>query len=61
MLNLFLLSFALFLNVVFLGDLVLAQDNATAKLIEGAKKEGKMVFYSSLNIEDNNGLLKKFE
>jgi iron(III) transport system substrate-binding protein len=40
---------------------VLAQDNATAKLIEGAKKEGRMVFYSSLNVEDNNGLLRKFE
>jgi len=42
-------------------DSSLAQDSATAKLIEGAKKEGKMIFYSSLNIEDNNGLLKKFE
>jgi iron(III) transport system substrate-binding protein len=49
------------LCAVFPRDFVLAQDNATAKLIEGAKKEGKMVFYSSLNIEDNNGLLKKFE
>ena len=38
-----------------------AQDSATATLIEGAKKEARMVFYSSLNIEDNNGLLKKFE
>ena len=37
------------------------QDKAVQKLIEGAKKEGKMIFYSSLNIEDNNGLLKKFE
>lgn len=42
-------------------DSSLAQDSVTAKLIEGAKKEGKMIFYSSLNIEDNNGLLKKFE
>jgi iron(III) transport system substrate-binding protein len=49
------------LCAIFPGGFVLAQDNATAKLIEGAKKEGKMVFYSSLNIEDNNGLLKKFE
>jgi iron(III) transport system substrate-binding protein len=38
-----------------------AQESATSKLIEGAKKEGRMVFYSSLNIEDNNGLLKRFE
>ena len=42
-------------------ELAVAQDTATAKLIEGAKKEGRMVFYSSLNIEDNNGLLRKFE
>src|SRR5262245_7495929 len=43
------------------ADLATAQDSATAKLIEGAKKEGRMVFYSSLNVDDNNGLLKKFE
>jgi ABC-type Fe3+ transport system substrate-binding protein len=43
------------------GDLATAQDGVTAKLIEGAKKEGRMVFYSSLNVDDNNGLLKKFE
>jgi len=43
------------------ADIAPAQDAATAKLIEGAKKEGKMTFYSSLNIEDNSGLLRKFE
>jgi iron(III) transport system substrate-binding protein len=50
------------LGIFYFGagtDLALAQD--TAKLIEGAKKEGKMVFYTSLNIEDSNGLLRKFE
>jgi iron(III) transport system substrate-binding protein len=60
-LDLRVLGFTLFLCVIFPKDFVLGQDNATAKLIEGAKKEGKMVFYSSLNIEDNNGLLRKFE
>jgi iron(III) transport system substrate-binding protein len=60
-LNLLVLGVIVFLCVGFLPNFVLGQDNATAKLIEGAKKEGKMVFYSSLNIEDNNGLLKKFE
>jgi iron(III) transport system substrate-binding protein len=60
-LDLWILGFILFLCVIFPKDFVLGQDNATAKLIEGAKKEGKMVFYSSLNIEDNNGLLRKFE
>src|SRR6266545_343568 len=59
--NLLVLGVIVFLCVGFLPNFVLGQDNATAKLIEGAKKEGKMVFYSSLNIEDNNGLLKKFE
>ncbi len=49
------------LSAVFPRSFLPAQDSATAKLIEGAKKEGKMVFYSSLNVEDNNGLLKKFE
>jgi len=42
-------------------DAARAQDSNTAKLVEGAKKEGKMIFYSSLNVEDNNGLLKRFE
>jgi len=60
-LNLLVLVVIVFICIGFLPNFVLGQDNATAKLIEGAKKEGKMVFYSSLNIEDNNGLLKKFE
>jgi iron(III) transport system substrate-binding protein len=49
------------LGAILPRNFAAAQDSAAAKLIEGAKKEGKMVFYSSLNIEDNNGLLKKFE
>jgi len=49
------------LRAAYLGDIASAQDNANAKIIEGAKKEGKMVFYTSLNIEDSNGLLRKFE
>src|SRR5574341_717516 len=31
------------------------------KLIEGAKREGKMVWYSSLNINDSKALLDRFE
>ena len=53
--------FVLLLCGIFRDDSALAQDSNTAKLVEGAKKEGKMVFYSSLNVEDNNGLLKRFE
>src|SRR5689334_888652 len=32
-----------------------------ATLIEGAKKEGKVVWYTSLNINDSNALLARFE
>ena len=56
-----LTSLLILLCAAHLGGSALAQDAATAKLIEGAKKEGKMVFYTSLNIEDSNGLLRKFE
>jgi iron(III) transport system substrate-binding protein len=49
----------LLLTFILQAALAAAQD--TAKLIEGAKKEGRMIFYSSLNVEDNNGLLRKFE
>src|ERR1051325_11024765 len=32
-----------------------------ASLIEAAKKEGKVVWYTSLNINDSNALLARFE
>ena len=56
--HLVILCLVLFLGGIFPDDSARAQDTNTAKLVEGAKKEGKMVFYSSLNVEDNNGLLK---
>jgi iron(III) transport system substrate-binding protein len=59
--HLVILCLVLFLGGISLVDLAGAQDSNAAKLVEGAKKEGKMIFYSSLNVEDNNGLLKKFE
>jgi iron(III) transport system substrate-binding protein len=59
--HLVILCLVLFLGGIFPDDSARAQDTNTAKLVEGAKKEGKMVFYSSLNVEDNNGLLKRFE
>ena len=55
------MSLFILLCAISLGDIAWAQDSASAKIIEGAKKEGKMVFYTSLNIEDSNGLLRKFE
>jgi len=33
----------------------------TAKLVEGAKKEGKMVWYTTIDINDAHALLKGFE
>ncbi|EFK97045.1 iron-binding periplasmic protein [sediment metagenome] len=33
----------------------------TAKLIEGAKQEGKMTFYTSTSLEDSEALLKRFK
>ncbi len=56
-----LMGLFILLCAAYVGDFARAQDAATAKVIEGAKKEGKMVFYTSLNIEDSNGLLRKFE
>jgi len=38
-----------------------AEDEKTAKLIEGAKKEGAMAFYTAMNVEDSNKLLKGYE
>ena len=38
-----------------------AEEEKTAKLIEGAKKEGAMVFYTAMNVDDSNKMLKGFE
>jgi hypothetical protein len=40
---------------------VSAQVATQASLIEGAKKEGKVVWYATLNINDSNALLHRFE
>ena len=37
------------------------QSPGQAGLIEAAKKEGKVVFYATLNINDSNALLSRFE
>src|SRR5262245_42502450 len=39
----------------------LSQTPGQASLIEGAKKEGKVVWYATLNISDSNALLHRFE
>ena len=38
-----------------------AEEEKTAKLIEGAKKEGAMVFYTAMNVDDSSMMLKGFE
>jgi iron(III) transport system substrate-binding protein len=40
---------------------VFAQAVGQASVIEGAKKEGKVVWYATLNISDSNSLLHRFE
>ena len=37
------------------------QSTGQANLIEGAKKEGKVVWYAAMNINDSNALLSRFE
>ncbi len=36
------------------------EDQRMAELTEGAKKEGKVLWYSALTVEENNRLLKRF-
>ena len=36
------------------------QTSGQAGVIEGAKKEGKVVWYATLNISDSNALLHRF-
>lgn len=65
-----LVMVCLFVGLLFLTNQVLAvdvheyldkKDNLTLEeLIEGAKKEGKLVFYSALGLTVNQHLLKRF-
>jgi iron(III) transport system substrate-binding protein len=54
---LFSLSLFLTLSPVTL----FAQADHTARLVEGAKKEGRMLWYTALNIQDADMLTKRFE
>jgi iron(III) transport system substrate-binding protein len=40
---------------------IFAQSDHTARLIEGAKKEKSLLWYTALNVQDANMLTKKFE
>jgi iron(III) transport system substrate-binding protein len=46
---------------IFLGNEAYPQPTGQAGLIEGAKKEGRVVWYATLNINDSSALLSHFE
>lgn len=47
--------------VLFSLDVAWAQSNPAARLIEGAKKEGKLVWYTALSLNDATMLTTQFE
>jgi iron(III) transport system substrate-binding protein len=47
--------------LMFRSSAVFAQSDHTARLIEGAEKEGKLLWYTALNIKDADMLTKRFE
>ena len=55
--------FLAFILPIVLSDMPLAwsQANHSKRLIEGAKKEGKLVWYTALSIQDAELLTKRFE
>ena len=53
--------FLAFVLEIFFCCEVFAQAAGQASLIEGAKKEGRVVWYATLNINDSNALLQRFE
>jgi iron(III) transport system substrate-binding protein len=54
-------STVLFLALICCPSLAVAQADHTARLIEGAKKEGRLVWYTALNAADADMLTKRFE
>ena len=59
----FLLSlFGIFIVILaFARSPIEAQPDAASRLIEGAKKEGTLVWYTALNLNDSEMLTKRFE
>jgi len=50
-----------FINFVLFGGYRVWGQSETGRLIEGAKKEGKVVWYTSMNISESKPLLDAFE
>src|ERR1700757_2786437 len=54
--------FSIFAAILILARSPLeAQPDAPSRLIEGAKKEGTLVWYTALNLNDSEMLIKRFE
>ena len=51
----------IFFAAVLFVPSVWAQSEHTAKLVEGAKKEGRFLWYTALNVNDSDMLIKRFE
>src|SRR5215467_3046006 len=51
----------LFLFILCQNTMTWGQSDHTKRLIEGAKKEGKVVWYTALSIQDAELLTKRFE
>ncbi len=57
-----LVSLSLWIIVFSMGALsAWGQTDERAKLVEGAKKEGKIVWYTSTNVTESKPLLDDFE
>jgi len=54
-------SVVFFAALTYCSSAVIAQSDHTVKLIEGAKKEGRLLWYTALNIQDSEMLTKRFE
>jgi iron(III) transport system substrate-binding protein len=49
------------LGLMLHASTALSQTDHTARLIEGAKKEGKLLWYTALNVKDADMLMRQFE
>lgn len=56
--NIFICSLAVY---TILSTRAFAQQKDDARIIEGAKREGKVVWYGAMNIPDRTALAKRFE
>jgi len=56
-----LLLAAFLLMIVSQPSTICAQSDHTSRLVEGAKKEGALLWYTALNLNDSDMLVKRFE